>query len=473
MRTLLIFIWLSSNLFAQSNFYWRPTATNVRQVDAHDLAGLTIIPGKKIIFTQNGRALTLTVGTDVTAAEVAAECASMLDATNRDDGILGPTTDETRNAGGEEIPEFFEIDAYASGTSVFIESKYPGQPFTITVTEDCTGVITSTTPTPATGENHVDNVANWLKDDGTRLALPDDPDTMVFDAPAPSALYGLGVFQTGNREADFTRTTDFDGNIGLSIRHFVAAKNVYYFEYRATHLELDGSAVIYFKTGITPVNKATVTKLDVDGETGLMVQLEDTGTIGSEPSVYIKGGTAAELFFLKGYAYIDNPQEKPTTAGVYTQINVGTGEGTVNTCKLILGPTVHSNNASGTIEQVNGEIRCFPSLNGGGADRYTVTTNGLFRYLGGNTHSITIGNAGVFSWEGGGGDVNANIVIEKGGTFKLSNAQLPIVWTSDIDMYAGSTLDLRTYGDVPFLGGLGANINIIGCQERDVTILEP
>ena len=253
MRNLVIaFLLLTSQAFAAgADYYWRPIATNVRQVDSHDLTGLTINSSTVITFICNGKNLVLDVGTDVTATQVAAECAAMIDAVNRDDGLLTPTTDETRNLGGEEVPEFYEVDAYNVGGIVYIESKEAGVPFTITVAENATGSITSTTVTNANGENWVSEPSNWLKGDGSRGTLPDDADEMHFDAVAPDALYGLNVFASTGREPNFNRSTDFQGNIGLPLRRSVPAINAFYFEYRGRYLTLDDPTLaIRFITGI-------------------------------------------------------------------------------------------------------------------------------------------------------------------------------------------------------------------------------
>lgn len=450
-----------------ADFFWRPIATNVRQLDEHDFSGLTIAAGNQITFSCNGKDLVLTVGTDITPTEVAAECASMIDAANRLDGILTPTTDESRNFGGEEIPEFYEVDAYSVAADLYIESKTPGVPFTITVTENATGAIATTNITPATGEQWVSNADNWRKADGTTGALPDDADTMYFDAPAADASYGLDVFQTGNREVNFVRTTDYGGNIGLPLRRYVATINKYYFEYRNTHLELDGATLsIVFSTGVTPMNQG-ITKLDLESETTTL-QIQDAGAVGTEPTVYLKGGTYTTTEIFRGFVIIDDPSDPPTVGAVLGQMNIGRAEAL--DCKLILGKSA-APSADTNIFLLGGEMLCYSDLNHG-ANSWYVTSRGAFNYYGGDTDLIFVRNGGTFSWLGGGGELLEDLEVYHGGTVLFSGSQLGLIFTGNVILFPGATLDARTFGSNPFFG-VGTDLIIRGGDLNDVTILRP
>ena len=110
--------------------------------------------------TVNGQDLILTIGAVATTTGIATALAAAINAANRTDSLVGT---ESRNRGGQEIPEFTDFTAEASGSTVVLTGNYPGKPFTVSVSESTagTGTLATTTTVAATGPNHFDNADNW------------------------------------------------------------------------------------------------------------------------------------------------------------------------------------------------------------------------------------------------------------------------------------------------------------------------
>lgn len=207
---------------------WLGTAANITQRDTITAAG-TWATGDTATVTINGNDLTVTVGSDVATTDIAQIISAAINATDRDDSIVN---DETRNIGGQEIPEFTEVTASYSGSVVTVEADAAGVPFTMTVSENTagTGTITRASAAAATGAYHFDNADNWS---GT--TVPVSSDTIIFQNNDVDCLYEIS--QTSLASILLQIDASYTGSIGLPSWNANG-----YAEYRDRHLAMNFSA---------------------------------------------------------------------------------------------------------------------------------------------------------------------------------------------------------------------------------------
>ena len=108
----------------------------------------------------NGLDLVLTIGTDVTTADVANALNAAINASSKDSGLI---SDETRNIGGQEIRELTEVSSTVSGSVVTVTANVAGLPviFTVSQTTAGSGTATKAQTSTATGPNFFDNADHW------------------------------------------------------------------------------------------------------------------------------------------------------------------------------------------------------------------------------------------------------------------------------------------------------------------------
>jgi len=204
---------------------WRGTAVGIKQVDTATVSG-TWTAGDEAYLEINGSRLVVTIGAATTVADVAEAVTAAINATSKTDSLVGT---ETRNFGGQELPELTEITASNTATEVVLEGNTAGMPFTTTwptPSTASTGDISATTTTAATGPNHFDNDDNW-----STGAVPVAADQIVFQDSAIDCLYGLSQYSVTNCTIQID--SSFTGRIGLAPRN---ANN--YDEYRQRHLAI-------------------------------------------------------------------------------------------------------------------------------------------------------------------------------------------------------------------------------------------
>jgi hypothetical protein len=172
----------------------------------------------------NGRTLRLTVGAVTTTTGIATAIAAMING----DAAIGT---ETRSETGDNVPEFQEVTAAASSSTVVITGNTKGLPFTFTVAENTagSGTLSIAETTAATGPNHYDNAANW-----STGALPVDNDTVIIEGDV-DVLYG--ATQSSVTPAAL-RFLNFSGRFGLPDVNETGG----YREYRTKFLAYGNSA---------------------------------------------------------------------------------------------------------------------------------------------------------------------------------------------------------------------------------------
>ena len=212
-----------------AELHWVGNAQDRAQRDTMAVTG-TWATGDTWTLVINKKSLTGTVGSAVSTANVADMIARAVDAANATADLLG---NETRNLGGQQIPEFNEIDADANGSTVTFTSATAGVPYTITRSEvtagdGALGAITSVVV--ATGKNWLNNADNY--DTGN---LPIDNDTLHIDIGSVSILYALDYFRANNIDLTMNVSTNYGGQIGrplLNPNGYVDYRANRYFQYR-------------------------------------------------------------------------------------------------------------------------------------------------------------------------------------------------------------------------------------------------
>ena len=165
-----------------ANHTWRGDALVVNQVDTIVPSG-TWVTGDEITLTINGRALIVTVGSAVGNTDIANIINASWNASDSTTGLLGS---ESRNFGGDEIPEFSEITSSVAVETVSLTGD-DQKPFTLAVAENSSaGSLThSASATAAKGPNHL------IAENFDSGSLPSAGDTVYIQSGSTSILYGL------------------------------------------------------------------------------------------------------------------------------------------------------------------------------------------------------------------------------------------------------------------------------------------
>lgn len=236
--------------------YWRPQGTARPQIDSITVAN-TWASGDTGSVQIGNATLTITAksGTTTTAT-VAAAIKNAINATGTSDNLVA---NESRSAGGQEIPEFRDVLAYIDPTNssvVLVRSRVAGVPFyavgstTLTVSEVTggTGTLTAASVQTAIGQWHWSNALNW--DTG---AVPTNGDIVVFDQGSVGPQYGLP--NGADLEAVLQTHMSFEGWGGLP-----PVNPLGYQEYRERYIELDnggGGSAFAHRFGIGKVGRGS------------------------------------------------------------------------------------------------------------------------------------------------------------------------------------------------------------------------
>lgn len=211
---------------------WIGNAHSTRQISTVTVAN-TWAAADVATLTINTKDLVVTIGADVTPAQVARAIHDAWNATSRLDSE--GATDATSNFGGQEFGEFAEATASIDDdalTVVILTAREAGRPFTLTVTETTggSGTATGATAQAATGPNHWDNGDNW-----SIGSVPANDDTVIFKDSDVSVLFGL---PNASKEVTIQQWQSFTGLIGLpAINRWNQSKP--YAEYRQRYVRLD------------------------------------------------------------------------------------------------------------------------------------------------------------------------------------------------------------------------------------------
>lgn len=202
---------------------WIGNAVAIKELYTLTVGG-TWVAGETATFTINGKDLVLTIGTTVTTTEVATQIANAWNGST-----LGTGYSVNVSGGGASIPEFNEVTAAASSSTVTFTGDTAGVPFVMSVAETSTsGTLSLTNTTDATGPNWWTNTDNWAEG-----SVPTTGDDVIVDRPV-SILYGIDQNSVTLTTLTFTeRFTGDSALVGLPVRNANG-----YEEYREDELKI-------------------------------------------------------------------------------------------------------------------------------------------------------------------------------------------------------------------------------------------
>lgn len=368
--------------------YWQPSALATYEKKTITVAN-TWATNDTGTITINGNDLTVTVGAAATTADVAAALVAAFNGSS----AVGT---ETRNTTGNLIPEFNEITATLSGSTVILTHDTAGVPFTATVSESTagSGTLAIANTITASGPNYWDNADNW-----SGSTVPVDADTVVIASGSVDILYGLN--QTSVSLATLRIEQGYSGKIGLPHRNANG-----YSEYRTAYLTLgdvgDTQAMTVYVGSGEGAGSGRIKIDNGDAQTTLVVYNTGNPAETGIPSLLFKGTHASNAATVNkgsvGFAVLGDETASSTT--VLTTLNVGyttnpAGDATVR-CGLGCAATtinqsggkLETNTAATTITKTGGEL----TLAGNGVTVATLNERGGTTYV---TGTVTITNASV------------------------------------------------------------------------------
>lgn len=232
---------------------WVAQAGDVVQIDSITVSG-TWLAGETGSIVIGNSTLTVTAGSDtLTTAQMAQVIANAINAPEIGSSLVGS---ETRNAAGQKLGEFRDVEAVinpSNSSIVLVRSKVAGVPFydvadvtapyTLSVSDTSTsGALAAASVQVATGKNWWNNAKNW-----SGGAVPANNDSVVLANSAVSIQYAL---PNGALEVIFEQYNSFTGTIGLPITN----RNGYA-EYRQRYVRLDDAGTgtdIQHRFGLGP-----------------------------------------------------------------------------------------------------------------------------------------------------------------------------------------------------------------------------
>lgn len=317
---------------------WTGGAPAIAQVTTVTIAN-TWATNDTVTLTIGTKQLIVTIGSAFATTDVAAALNAAIMATTPTSGLIG---NESRNVGGQQIPEFTEIQSTVLGSVVTITSVTAGTPFTIAATESTagTGTATGATVTAATGPNHFDNPKNF--DTGT---LPVDNDDLYIDTGSVDIFYGLTYYRTNSIDLNWYFTNDWTGSMGLPPVH----PTLGYFEYRQRLAQFRGlSKTISLEAGLNGNTNGGTIRIDLQDQSFVSIFLEAARNANTAtPSIYLSGshtttahnkvhiaeggsvsieddgaGTNSAKYFQADYFAIGAPNSQSNTPVVYIGKNM-------------------------------------------------------------------------------------------------------------------------------------------------------
>jgi hypothetical protein len=286
------------------------------------------------------------------------------------------------------VPEHGEIAAAATSSYVDLTGNTAGWPHTITSTS--TGCA-MTTPTAATGPNHVDNADNWSGD-----AVPVATDDVVLENSDADMLHGLD--QSAVKYNSYSQRQSYTGNIGLPTQNAAG-----YAEYRDTYFQFEADNVYIGEAG---GNGSPRTKINT-GSTPCTVSIYNTGTPAETglPALFWKGNSTGNLVdVVKGKVgigyFADDTAKlnrlrigKKNNPTADASVEIGTGTTFVTIEQTAGKMSVNSSgSAFATLDQTGGESE----IRGSGAITTVTVDGGICYYCSSGTAStVNIGSKGT------------------------------------------------------------------------------
>jgi len=446
---------------------WLGNAVDITQVSTITIGGGPggFATNDTPTITVNGKDLVITIGTTATDAFVTEEISRAINDTSKDGDLV---EDETRNVGGQEIPEFTEFEATYSGLVITLTAITAGKPFVVSAVPNAAGAgtLTVATPTAATGKHFWDNADNWTD----VVPVLGNEWTVVFDDTDVSCLYNL---TTTLQPTKLLINKGFTGRIGLpKINNDNQANE--YTEYRGTYLTFvnevgnttcetiigqgtgEGSSLIKLDFGAVDTNAALYT-IDIYGTA--------TRYNREWPAVMINNVPGGEIPVTNvvdgdvGFAVVEGETFTSNTIGIGApnsrNCKVWFGSGVVFTASTItqISGTAVSYSASKILALNMREDGVFTIRGGDGTDAAAAITidSGTVHYLSTDNLSgtIRIGKGGVLDFRGDNRTRTIAVCnIHRGGT--IHDPLKTVTWTAPGILVARTkiknvTLDIGTH----------------------------
>lgn len=426
---------------------WLGKAVDVKQVATLVIGG-TWVGADTITLTIDGLDFVIAIGTLVTTAQVATTVQQAFQGSTLTD-TTATVTINSAGGGAISIPQFSEITATVSSSTVTFTANTAGKPFTMSGAKSSTsGTITyNNAVVAATGKHFYDNVDNW-----SGGAVPADSDTIVFDGGNVDCKYGFG---SANNYSVLTKTKGYTGNIGLDEIN-VDNPSKAYPEYRTKSLDRGSNAGIPVAYNLESGSGQGSGRVRINaGAVPATVILYGRGprAVQGIPSVLFIGSNASNIVrnFAGDFASAFYGGEAATvvelqSGSVSSQaVDTVLGAGTTATN---LDATVESGNCliqsafgSGSLIQSGGEV----IVQGAGAMGDLDIRGGRFRALGTGTA--------------------ATLEISGTGHFDKTEALQGQTITAEVQLYKGAKIS-DPAGKLTFTGGIKLN----GCRLSDVTL---
>lgn len=390
--------------------FWRPRAGAIPHIVTITFTGTPVL-GDTVSVTINDSTLTMTVGDAIATTDVAVAFEAAWNALNRTGPLVGT---ESRNVGGQQLPEFATISALASSNTVVLTAKTIGVPFTVSTAKTGTVAIASAVTQTATSPNHVDAAENWSG--GT---LPGAGDRMVFDQGTVDAKYGLDYYRTNTLDVSVLVTGDYGGGIGLPWWNAAG-----YQEYQERFLQLydiAGARSIDIVDGQNGGIIRRPLRFDLQGQTWDEVRVLGgfNGTANPAGLVEVHGGSVDLLVINEGWVSTD-PDDAEQTAGMTVdKVVIGKSNGSVSSPRAVVGRLTDWNASDTPVDVLGGLVDVHCLLDQGGPEATPlVITGGIVRALAdGDIHDVTV-KAGRFEWPGN-GTSNGTLEIWTDGTLDM------------------------------------------------------
>lgn len=374
---------------------WLARALNGAQTDTLVIGG-TWIAGETITLTINQRSLVITIGATVSTTAIALAIKEIWNGDTR-------TGDATSTETGNNVPEFAEVAASVSSSTVTLVGARKGVPYTLSSsTTSVSGTVAHATPTAATGLNFWDNTANW-----SGGALPVSTDTVYFDQSSESVQYNLA--HAAVIPAAVYVLPSFTGDIGLPQTNAGGQ----YAEYRGQYLQW-GPAVLQVGAGSGPGSG----RLKFDSGTSVCaITVFNTGTPAESnlPALIWKGTHASNSLVVRdgsvGAAVFGG--ETATLATVTVEggdVTLGSGV-TLSGAILVYGGTLRIASAiAGSLTIYGGAV----TIEGTGSVAQLTVRGGTCTYnMSGTLSGATIvSGTGVLDFSGNPGSVTVSNPID-------------------------------------------------------------
>lgn len=429
---------------------WRGNAAQITQVSTITVGG-TWATNDTATITCNGNDIVCTVGTSTATTAVAALITAAINASTKStDAAAG-----SYNIGGQQIPEFTEVTAATSGSTVVLTANTAGKPFTVTVAEGGgSSTISITDTVAATGKHFWSNVYNW-----SGGAVPVNDDDIWFDSGDVDCKYGL---PNGSLEpASVNITLDYTGKIGLpEVNKDSGNPSTYYREYRQAFVTFDNdsaSSTVQIKSGGGKGTGSPMVNIKWDSTTLCGVTVNGTGTPQAGVSNYalnIQGSGTFTAGISKGSVSFG---EKAGQTTALFAVNIGYQTQVATDAVVYIGPgctisSFVSMDAGSVVIDYAAWSTAYVTVNGGSLVlNYETTIDDLNAYGGtvdvfsgsGTITDVMVGAATVRNIRGG--------VMTFTNTTATKNAAIldprkGITFTNGVDLYqcgiADVTLDM-------------------------------